>query len=128
MAKYMIYTDWNDCIGYRKNPLDREVGEFAYINDKNNPGKGKKVMVYANFEWDTLDLEVVKYVFNKTPLTDKFHEVLNSMIEEIISLNKIGYGQKILRMKEEQRLRRKEEQRRSEARLMRKLNRIAEML
>lgn len=107
MAKIMIYTDWESCIGHTENKLDWEVGEFTHVNDKHNPGKGKRVMVYANLELDELGLEVVKYVFSNSKLTknSKFYEVLNSIVEQIISLNKDGYGEVIVKEREEARLR-----------------------
>ena len=99
MAKYMIYTDWENVIGYTENKLDWEVGDFTVVQPKKD-GKNIKVMVYANFELDKMGLEVMKFVFKKHHLTNKFHEDLNSIIEEFIHLNKINFGEEIVKERE----------------------------
>lgn len=92
MKTFMIYTDWENRLGFIENKHDWKVGEFTYVSDKKDPKKGNRVMVYANLNLDEIGEEVIKYVFKDYkrkiafPKPNKIYKHLNFLVETVYSV------------------------------------------
>lgn len=99
----MLYVSFDKkSIGYCKNSLEREVGEFSFI-------KGKEVMIYALFQLTELQMKAFKTYFNSFKIEGNFCDCLNKLVEDMIFITKDdSFGLKI----EREEKRRKEERER----------------